>query len=132
VEAATCKTGTIDMPGADDVDGDSVGDVIEDVGNDIDVDEVAVKEDEEEDVVVNEDGNFDGMIVLNIVSTTASTKVTVPMLDVSNVVNVEIGKTHSTVPVCNSTTPNPSASANPPRISALKQLWTRFPAHSLD
>jgi hypothetical protein len=67
---------------------------------------------EEEGVGV--DAVFAGIVVLKIVSTTASTKVVEPRLEVVNVVNVEIGNTHSIVPVCNSTAAKPSASANPP------------------
>jgi hypothetical protein len=74
---------------------------------------------------------LDGIVVLKIVSTTASTIVVVPCVEVANVVKVEIGKTHSIVPVCCSTPVKPSTSDNPPSIDALKQLWAPFPAHSL-
>lgn len=62
------------------------------------------------------------ILVLNAVSTTV-------LIEVTRVVRVAVGTIHSIMPVC--WISSLLASANPPSINNLEQLWTPPPAHSL-
>jgi hypothetical protein len=99
------------------------------IGDDININEDAVGEDnvsnKEEDIAINKDevivdNVFNKIVMLKIVSITTSIKVVKVKLNVINVINVEISNTHLTMLVYNSITIKPSAFANPPLIYALK------------